>query len=98
MELLAGVIGAVVGAVIAGITGFLQQNRSRRQQTEDRIWDNRARLVRELVRYRLDPPALIGPLNEVPLVFGHNPDALRLYRLMLDAADEGTRTRALTDL
>lgn len=84
MELVAGIVGAFVGAVITGAISFAQQEWSRDRHVQDRIREERMRLVRELMRNRLDQGALIGPLNEIPLLFGHNAEALRLYRAMLE--------------
>lgn len=52
------------------------------------------------MRYRLDQPHLIGPLNELPLMFGDDSEVLRLYREILNAPrdDPEQSTRALTDL
>ena len=59
----------------------------------------RLSLVREVMRYRLDQPHLIGPLNELPLMFGDDSEVLRLYREILNARDDHERrTSALTDL
>lgn len=97
-ELWAAVIGAIVGSVLTGGAAYLQQRYSRKQAREDRIRDGRMTLVREVVRYRLDQKAVIGPLNEIPLLFGHDETAMRLYRETLNAAKADDRTRSLTDL
>jgi len=95
---MAALLGAVIGAVLTGVLTYVQYVWSSRAQVRAERSNQRLALVRELMRYRLDQARLIGPLNELPLVFGDDRDVLRLYRSVLDAVDDVARTRALTDL
>ncbi|WP_402374974.1 hypothetical protein [Isoptericola rhizosphaerae] len=97
-EFISAVVGAVVGAAIAGVISFKQQRYSADRQAADQDKADRMSLVREVMRYRLDQEKLIGPLNEIPLVFGYDEDAIRLYRETLDAQTSKLRTDKLSDL
>lgn len=97
-EFWAAVIGAIVGAGLTGGAAYLQQKWSRKEDRKDHVQDVRTLLVRELVRHRLDQRTVIGPLNEIPLVFGHDQAAMTLYRETLNATSPDARTRSLTDL
>ena len=96
-EIWAAVVGAIVGAVLAGSGSFLQQRWSRGRAHQDRIEDDRKRLVREIMRYRLDQDKLVLPLNELPLIFGDDDETMRLVRALLGALPE-QRTQFLADL
>ena len=96
-EIWAAVVGAIVGAVLAGSGSFLQQRWSHRRAHQDRIEDDRKRLVREIMRYRLDQDKLVLPLNELPLIFGDDDETMRLVRALLGALPE-QRTQFLADL
>ena len=96
-EIWAAVVGAIVGAVLAGSGSFLQQRWSRGRAHQDRIEDDRKRLVREIMRYRLDQDKLVLPLNELPLIFGDDDETMRLVRALLVALPE-QRTQFLADL
>ena len=96
-EIWAAVVGAIVGAVLAGSGSFLQQRWSRGRAHQDRIEDDRKRLVREIMRYRLDQDKLVLPLNELPLMFGDDDETMRLVRALLAALPE-QRTQFLADL
>ncbi|HGQ6767431.1 hypothetical protein [Kocuria marina] len=96
-EIWAAVVGAIVGAVLAGSGSFLQQRWSRGRAHQDRIEDDRKRLVREIMRYRLDQDKLVLPLNELPLMFGDDDETMRLVRALLVALPE-QRTQFLADL
>lgn len=78
MELIAAVFGAMLGALIAGGMAFAQQRWSHDREAQARVEADRRGLVRELMRQRMDQPALVKPLNEIPLLFGDDEDALRL--------------------
>ena len=97
-ELVAALAGAVVGAVLTGVLSFLQTFWSRKAQSRVERERQQLALVREIIRYRLDQKRLIGPLNEIPLLFGDDVDSLRLYREVLNARDVDDRTRSLSDL
>lgn len=97
-ELLAALVGAVVGAVLTGVLSYFQGRWSRESQSRVERDRQRLALVREVMRYRLDQQRLIGPLNEIPLVFGDDEDALRLYRETLSSTGVEDRTRSLSDL
>lgn len=97
-ELLAALAGAVAGALLTGVLTYLQYVWSQGARERAERESQRLTLVREVMRHRLDQAQLIGPLNELPLVFGHDDDVLRLYRKTLDAPDDAARSRSLTDL
>ena len=83
--------------MLAGSGSFLQQRWSRGRAHQDRIEDDRKRLVREIMRYRLDQDKLVLPLNELPLMFGDDDETMRLVRALLVALPE-QRTQFLADL
>jgi len=97
-EVLAALVGSVVGAALAGVLGYLQAWWSRDASARLERDRQRLALVREIMRYRLDQERLVGPLNELPLVFGDDEEVLRLYRQTLNAADANARSLSLTDL
>lgn len=97
-ELVAALAGAVVGAILTGVLSYFQSRWLRKSQSRAERDRQRLALVREIMRYRLDQQRLIGPLNEIPLVFGDDEDALRLYREILSSASNDDRTRSLSDL
>lgn len=97
-ELLAALAGAVVGAALTGVLGYFQSRWARTSQKRVERDHQRLTLVREIMRFRLDQERLIGPLNELPLVFGDDGDVLRLYRETLNSTDTAARTRSITDL
>lgn len=97
-ELVAALAGAVVGAILTGTLSYLQSRWSRVSQTRAERDRQRVTLVREIMRYRLDQERLMGPLNEIPLVFGDDEHALRMYREMLNSTSSEDRTRSLSDL
>lgn len=96
-EIWAAVVGAIVGAVLAGSGSFLQQRWSRGRAHQDRVEDDRKRLVREIMRYRMDQDRLVLPLNEIPLMFGDDDETMRLVRALQTALPE-QRTQFLADL
>lgn len=98
MELVAALAGAIVGATLTGVLGYFQSRWAGGAQSRLERDRERTALVREIMRHRLDQQSLVGPLNEIPLVFGDDEDVMRLYRGTLNAADASTRTRSLTDL
>lgn len=97
-EVFSALVGAVVGAVLAGGVSFLQQWWTRKRDRQDRIDDQRMSLVREIMRYRLDQQAVVKPLNEVPLLFGDDEEAMRLCRATLSAPTSSHRSQLLADL
>ncbi|HFD7246617.1 TPA: hypothetical protein ACF38J_001678 [Streptococcus pyogenes] len=97
-EMWAAVVGAIVGAVLAGGGSFLQQRWSRGRAHQDRVEDDRKRLVREIMRYRMDQDTLVLPLNEIPLMFGDDDETMRLLRAMQTAPSSDQRTQFLADL
>ena len=97
-ELVAAFAGAGVGALLTGVLGYLQIRWSRNSQLRVERDSQRLALVREIMRYRLNQERLIGPLNELPLVFGDNDEVLRLYRETLNSTDTASKNRAITDM
>lgn len=97
-ELVAAFAGAGVGALLTGVLGYLQIRWSRNSQLRVEHDSQRLALVREIMRYRLNQERLIGPLNELPLVFGDNDEVLRLYRETLNSTDTASKNRAITDM
>lgn len=93
-EVVAAILGAVVGGLLAGGGAFIQHRWNRK----DRIEESRLQLVREIFRLRRDQKALVGPLNEIALVFGHDEKAMQLCRDMMNAASPEATTRSLVDL
>ncbi|WP_157065979.1 DUF6680 family protein [Actinomyces sp. oral taxon 414] len=93
------IIASLVGVVVGWPLSILTSWRDRHVRKKDERQRQRLSLVREVMRYRLDQPHLIGPLNELPLMFGDDSEVLRLYREILNAWDDHERrTSALTDL
>lgn len=93
------IIASLVGVVVGCLLSILTSWRERRARKEDERQRQRLSLVREVMRYRLDQPRLIGPLNELPLMFGDDSEVLRLYREILNAGDDHERrASALTNL
>lgn len=93
------IIASLVGVVVGWPLSILTSWRDRHVRKKDERQRQRLSLVREVMRYRLDQPHLIGPLNELPLMFGDDSEVLRLYREILNARDDHERrTSALTDL
>jgi len=97
-ELYAALLGAVVGAGCTGIMSYIQMRWTEKARLRTEYERLRLDLVREIMRYRLDQTNLIGPLNEVPLLFGDDDETLRLYRETLNASDGASRTQYLTEL
>lgn len=97
-ELIAALAGAVVGAALTGVLSFFQARWSSKVQSRVERDRQQLTLVREIMRYRLDPKNLVGPLNEIPLLFGDDTNALHLYRQILNAESEKERKRSLSDL
>lgn len=97
-ELIAAVVGAIVGAVIAAAVAFGQQHLARGAARKDERERERRALAREIMRKRLDQKELVGPLNEIPLVFGDDSTTRRLYNEVLNAANPDERTEALAGL
>ena len=93
------IISSFGGVFVGWLLSILTSWWDRRARKEDERQRQRLSLVREVMRYRLDQPHLIGPLNELPLMFGDDSEVLRLYREILNARDDHERrTSALTDL
>ncbi|MEV7607915.1 hypothetical protein AB0N61_00370 [Microbacterium sp. NPDC089320] len=94
----AGLVGAIAGAVIGAlatlsatlVNGLLSARRARD--------DARTALVREVMRYRGDQKRLVDPLNEIPLLFGHDAECMRLLRGVAGPNTDLGRTDALKDL
>jgi hypothetical protein len=93
-------IASFVGIFVGWLLSILTSRWERRACKEDERQRQRLSLVREVMRYRLDQSRLVGPFNELPLMFGDDDEVLRLYREILNAPrdDLEQRTRALTDL
>lgn len=98
VELVTALAGALVGAALTGVLGYFQSRWAWGMQSRLERERGRIALVREIMRHRLDQQSLVGPLNEIPLVFGDDTDVMRLYRETLNAVDTSTRARSLTDL
>lgn len=50
------------------------------------------------MRWRLDQGQLVLRLNELPLLFGHDAETMRLYRVLISAKDGAESTRVLGNL
>lgn len=81
-EVWAAVVGALVGALLAGVISWAQQQFSARIRQRERVEENRLVLVREIMRHR-SSSELYLPLNELPLVFGDDAEAMNLHRQLL---------------
>ena len=93
------IIASFGGVFVGWLLSILTSWWDRRARKEDKRQRQRLSLVREVMRYWVDQPHLIGPLNELPLMFGDDSEVLRLYREILNARDDHERrTSALTDL
>ena len=100
MDAIITFITSIVSIFVGWLLSILTSWWDRRARKEDERQRQRLSLVREVMRYRLDQSRLVGPFNELPLMFGDDDEVLRLYREILNAPrdDPEQRTRALTDL
>lgn len=90
-ELWAAIAGAVVGGALTAGASYLQQIWNRKKDDEDRKKDVQMNLVREIMRYR--GSGSIGlALNEVPLIFGHDAEAMQLSRKLTDLLMQTNQT------
>lgn len=97
-DVISALVGAGVGAVIAGVISFCQQRFARRTAADDEVDRQRLELVREIIRYKLNQDKLVEPLNEVFILFGDDSDTLRLVRKLLDTESGDARTAVLSEL
>ncbi|MFT4225066.1 hypothetical protein [Micropruina sp.] len=93
-----GVLGVIVGAVITVAASYFQQRWLNRQRDKERREQLRYELARDLMRCRLEWEKLLAPLNEIPLVFGDDSEALRLYRAVLHGQVGDQKNNDLADL
>lgn len=98
MVLLSGIIGVVAGTIVTLIGSYFQQKWSSDKHRQERQEQARVDLVREIMRWRLDQNQLVLRLNELPLLFGHDAETLRLYRALISAKDGAEGSRILGDL
>ena len=80
-----GVVGTVIGSVITWALSQLSSNRRA-------VRGARVALAREIIRYRGDQARVTAALNEIPVVFGHDAELLRLYRAFLDGTTRKDET------
>lgn len=85
------------GAVAGGVTSLGVASWQRFSGRRDRLADLRLDLVRRLARDK-GGPELASALNEVPVVFGHDERALRLYRASVPGKDGRADTDRVEDL
>jgi len=97
-EVIAALAGAGVGAFLAFVSSYLLLRLQGKQAKLARVEASRTALVRELARQRMDQVELVKALNEVPVVFGHDAEALRIYRAILNDASDPARATNIADL
>lgn len=85
------------GAVAGGVTSFGVANWQRLSGRRDRLADLRLDLVRRLAREKRGSE-LASALNEVPVVFGNDERALRLYRACAPRKDGRVDMDGVLDL
>lgn len=98
LALSSGIIGVLAGAIVTLVGSYLQQRWSFARQLKERQEQARVDLVREIMRWRLDQNQLVLRLNELPLLFGHDAETMRLYRALISAKDGAEGSRVLGDL
>ena len=81
-----GLSGALFGALAGGLVSWLVTAWQLRQQRNDRVRDAQLDLVRRAVRHK-DGSEIGTVLNEVPVVFSGDREALELYLKALPDAD-----------
>jgi len=92
-------IGTIVGGVIGWAASYSLYRVQRVSVVKDRVNEAKMNLVREVIRYRGDQKRLVGPLNEIPLVFGDDEETLRLYRSFINSdPSKDDHTQFLSDL
>lgn len=94
----AGIVGAVAGGVIGAIATLAATVLSGWQSARQARDQARVALVREIMRYRGDQQRLVDGLNEIPLMFGHDAECMRLLRAVTGAGSGEMRTNAVKDL
>lgn len=98
-ELWVALVGAIVGGSLTVMGAVLQSRLLARLQVIRAREQARVDLVREIVRHRMDALKRHEPLNEVPLLFGDDTEALRLYRSLAGSGlSEAERTGVFRDL
>lgn len=98
LALWSGTLGVVAGTIVTLVGSYFQQRWSFSKQLQERQEQARVGLVREIMRWRLDQGQLVLRLNELPLLFGHDAETMRLYRALISAKDGAEGTRVLGDL
>jgi hypothetical protein len=98
LTLWSGGLGVVLGSIITVVASYLQQRWAYKRRAQERRDLIRYELARNLMRYRLDFQKLLAPLNEIPLVFGDDEEALRLYRAVLQGVAGEQRNNDFADL
>lgn len=96
-ELWAALIGALVGGALTVLGTIIQARLQAKQEQHRAKLQAKLDLAREAIRYRLVQHRVIEPLNEIPIVFTDDPEAIRLYRSLRDGPPE-QRDGALADL
>lgn len=97
-DVILALVSALVGGGISVFSSMFVLKWQGKRDTTERIADSRLAFVREVARNRMDYPQLVKILNEVPIVFGHDVEAVRLYRGVVDTSNDDERTRLVGDL
>lgn len=93
-----GVGGVVLGAIITVMASYFQQRWLNNHRDKERRQSLQYEVARDLMRNRLDQRNILMSLNEIPLLFGDDDEAMRLYRAVLQPNDEVSRTHNLAAL
>lgn len=95
-ELLAAIAGALIGGALTAGASYMQHRWSRKKDEEDRKKAAQMDVVRELMRHR-GGGDIYSALNEVPLVFGHDKEALTLYRSLFSLLRQSASNLGVVD-
>lgn len=85
-EVAAALLGAVVGVSGSLVVGIVTWALAELSTNKREVHASRVALAREIIRNRGDQALVAASLNEIPVVFGHDNELLRLYRQFLNGA------------
>lgn len=85
-----GLFSVLFGAAAGGVASWLLTAWQLKRQRSDRVKDAQLDLVRRISRHK-NGPELAAALNEVPVVFSGDEEALRLFLKAVPRAGGGSR-------